>query len=551
MATKKILRKVVKNGEEYYFPEWWWGGGWASDHLEEKALVGELYTLNDEVFIQATPTLENSTIDQEVWNVADNTQIHIQRIASWNASNELKLKIKKVGTPWDLTVQVMKGISVTVTTDVEAYWYWDSNNVLASGTVLASDITTSYQEITVNLGASVGWTKWDLLDIVLSQSSVNASNYYVIACDSTQWSEWYSFVAVNGSTRTRSKLMPYCISDWFSECFLSKASSNNVQTLVKFWEIPSMWKAELYVPMGSWSRWGWQSIHISNPWTYIFDIPDISWWMVNYYWDVRDYSKVKMWIWYDYNTVVLDRWINWDMSAWRAEVNITTEWDYKILFYNGWAYNFQAYPPQRQAISVYQNGDIYKPTNYKEIKIYDEVWLWTEVSAYTFGRMPDWKWFSDKNNWPDYIYYSWFPTCWRLFVLWNIIVFHYALPNYADTWYIKMFDLNTKQYNWVEITTPNWLYMSYNPDTVYIKDDDPTQFWYYYSYSWYSTTYFKFEFKLDGTIVSAYRWSSDPWALTWYTAVPINAESFNMWSKTMYCKDWQLFTLDNNLIYTS
>ena len=313
-----------------------------------------------------------------------------------------------------------------------------------------------------------------------------------------------------------------------------------------------MWWAELYVPRGYWSNWGWKSIHISNPWTYIFDIPDISWWMVNYSWSSAvDYSNVKMWIWYGSSTVVLDRWINWDMSAWRAEVNITTEWDYWILFYDGWSYNFQAFPPQRQAISVYQNEDIYKPTDYKEIKIYDEVSLGWEIPAYSFWRLPDWEWFSDKNNWPDYIYYSWFPTCWRFFVLWNIIVFHYALPNYADTWYIKMFDLNTKQYNWVEITNPNWLFMSYNPDTVYIKDDDPTQFWYYYSHSWYRTEYFKFEFKLDGTIVSAYRWSSDPWALTWYTAVPINAENFNMWSKTMYCKDWQLLTLENNLIYTS
>jgi len=219
-SENPVQNKVITNALQ--------NAWWSSDHLEVKAPVWELYQLTDTMFLQNTPTLEDSTVEQKVWDTANNTQIHIQRIASWTGSNELKLKVKKVWTPWDLSVQVMKWIQVTVTANVEAYWYWDSNNVLASWTVSASNITTSRQEITVTLDDEVWWTEWELLDIVLSIPTVNASNYVVIACDSTQWSEWFSLVAVNGSTRTRSKLMPYCISDWFAQSLLVKVSDEKI-----------------------------------------------------------------------------------------------------------------------------------------------------------------------------------------------------------------------------------------------------------------------------------------------------------------------------------
>lgn len=224
------ISKTIKNGVTYDFHD---ASIWsiASDHLEEKALVWELYTLNDKLFLQNAPALDDASVDQKVWDTAANTQIHIQRITSWTASNKLKLKIKKVWTPWDLTVQVMKWILVTVTANVEAYWYWDSSNIVASWILAASNVTTSYQELEVTLWANFWWTEWDLLDVVLNQSSVDANNYYVIACDYTQWSEAFSFVAVNGSTRTRSKLMPYCVSDWFAQRLLCKVSSNYVTTL--------------------------------------------------------------------------------------------------------------------------------------------------------------------------------------------------------------------------------------------------------------------------------------------------------------------------------
>lgn len=197
----------------------------AIDHLEESGLVGELYTLEDKLFKQYTPALADSTLDCNVSDVADNTQIHIQRIASGVASNQLKLKVKMVGeSTQNLKVEVRKWVQVTVTEWVEAYWYW--NQVVASGSIPYSEISTDYAEKTITLDNEFWWTKGELLDVVVYMDTVNATNYYCVACDSTQYSEWFSYVSVNGSTRTRSKLMPYCISDGFAQSLLCKVDED-------------------------------------------------------------------------------------------------------------------------------------------------------------------------------------------------------------------------------------------------------------------------------------------------------------------------------------
>ena len=200
----------------------------AVDHLEETGLVWELYTLSNTLFKQATPSFANSTIDCNVWDVASNTAIHIQRIANGTASNKLKLKVKKVWAPttW-LVIEVRRWVEVDVSS-TEAYWY--GNELVCSGSIPYSSIDTTYGEFEVTMNWQFGWTKGELLDIVVYQtwSIVNSTNYYCIACDSTQYSEWFSYVAVNGSTRTRSKLMPYCIADWFSSSLLCKTGNASV-----------------------------------------------------------------------------------------------------------------------------------------------------------------------------------------------------------------------------------------------------------------------------------------------------------------------------------
>ena len=228
---------------------------WAIDHLEEQALVWELYTSTSQsMFRQLTPTNANSTVeDCHVWDVAANTEIHIQRIAEWVESNQLKLKVKMAWSPTtSLKVEVRKWVQVNVSS-TEAYWYWDSSQVLASWSVAYSSFSTSWSEVTVNLNNAISVDKGTLLDIVVYQESwwskvVNASNYYILACDSTQWSEAFSFVSVNWSTRTRSKLMPYCISNSFAQSLLSKVNSS----WLKRWAIP-FWMPKSVVTI--WEIW--------------------------------------------------------------------------------------------------------------------------------------------------------------------------------------------------------------------------------------------------------------------------------------------------------
>jgi len=222
----------------------------AIDHLEERALVGENYALTDTLFKQITPALADSTVEANVWDVAANTEVHIQRLGSGTASNTLKLKVKKVGSPSDIYVEVRKGIKVDVS-ESEAYWYGDSSNIIATGTLTASTVTTSWQELEFTLDNEFGGTEGELLDIVVYQGStatVNASNYYVIACDSTQRSEGFSFVSVNGSTRTRSKLMPYAVSDGFAQFMLAKVDDAAYSYL---WEKENTYQNTLSIPGGS------------------------------------------------------------------------------------------------------------------------------------------------------------------------------------------------------------------------------------------------------------------------------------------------------------
>ena len=195
---------------------------WAIDHLEESWMVWEKYTLSDTLFHQLEPISSNCTLEQNVADVSANTEIHIQRIASWTESNQLNLKLKKVWAPTqNLIVEVRRGVKVDVSSN-EAYWYWDE--VITSSEIAYGNITTDFAEYTVTFPESFWANQWDLLDIVLYQNwkIVNDINYYVIACDSTQYSEAFSYVAVNGTTRVRSKLMPYCSSVGFAQSLLCK-----------------------------------------------------------------------------------------------------------------------------------------------------------------------------------------------------------------------------------------------------------------------------------------------------------------------------------------
>lgn len=198
---------------------------WIPDHLEQSWVIWEKYTSSNQLFIQWEPTANDSTITYGIWNVAANTQVHIQRIWSWTASNTITLKVKMVWSPTTtLHCDVYAWQSYAIST-TRTGWYatWTA---LATSSKVYTTFTTSWQNITFTLNNSVWWTKGQLLDIVVYQewNIVNASNYYQIACDSTQKSEAFSCISVNWTTRTPSNLMPYCYSAWFLHKLICKVN---------------------------------------------------------------------------------------------------------------------------------------------------------------------------------------------------------------------------------------------------------------------------------------------------------------------------------------
>ena len=349
---------------------------WAIDHLEEQALVWELYTSTSQsMFRQLTPTNANSTVeDCHVWDVAANTEIHIQRIAEWVESNQLKLKVKMAWSPTtSLKVEVRKWVQVNVSSS-EAYWYWDSSQVLASWSVAYSSFSTSWSEVTVNLNNAISVDKGTLLDIVVYQESwwskvVNASNYYILACDSTQWSEAFSFVSVNGSTRTRSKLMPYCISNSFAQSLLSKVWSS-----LKLYENCALNKTS-----NSGSSSFTDTIYtVATTWDYKFTCnlthssqnASSCTFNLKYNWeDTSLYNLSYMWS----KTVDVDL----NLTSWK-----TLLIDFWVPSWTSWGYNNAVLKRARNTLIKWSSSHKLRPVEVK--------WVWKISTPISFWRLPNW-----------------------------------------------------------------------------------------------------------------------------------------------------------------
>lgn len=199
---------------------------WAIDHLETTLMIWEKYTANDKLFAQFTPKASNCDVAIPIGNVASNTQLHIQRASSCKAWNTLKLKLRKV---WEPTTKVVVDIqkAVIATNGTEYYWYWDWTTI-ASAEVPYSTFTTEWQVVEFTFDQEFwGWDESEVLAVVVHQNDdiVNASNYYELAADSTQYSEAFRVVFVNGETRTFNKMMPYCEWEGLAPVMLCRCDS--------------------------------------------------------------------------------------------------------------------------------------------------------------------------------------------------------------------------------------------------------------------------------------------------------------------------------------
>lgn len=318
----------------------------ASDHLEDEWLVWSYYEITDPMFRQLTTTYDNASVDANVWDKSTSTEIHIQRQGSGTASNQLKLKVKMTWSPTtSLVVEVRKWISVINTEKKSSYWYWDSNNVIATATLSYTTFSSSYQEITVALNNSFGWTEWELLDVVIYQSNhtVNDSNYYVVACDSTQQSSAFQYLKIANDLETvrQSGEIPYCVSDWFANILLTRVTTAGAYALPR--NLKTLWeKANLttlgrhtdgvwldhkdesiieYVHSG-YKTWTIKWSENSTPSSAFVDYEDDAEWMTQW---SSDWDKIFGFEWVRLNTSWTETW-SVDLTNMSSESWLTS-WD--------------------------------------------------------------------------------------------------------------------------------------------------------------------------------------------------------------------------------
>ena len=149
------------------------------DHLWIKAIVAEAFKENDEAYEYHLPLASEVTSDCPIWQTNLTKEIHIPRVSTGVSFNTLDLYLKKVGEPsQNLEVEIRKAKKVS-SLGLE---FVVGNEVLATGSVRYSEITTAYQMKTVTLSKEISVAKDEFIIIVLKQQggTINGSNYFCI-----------------------------------------------------------------------------------------------------------------------------------------------------------------------------------------------------------------------------------------------------------------------------------------------------------------------------------------------------------------------------------
>lgn len=149
------------------------------DHLWIKAIVAEAFKENDEAYEYHLPLISEVASDCQIWKTNQTKEIHIPRVSTGVSFNTLELYLKKVGEPsQNLEVEIRKAKKVS-SLGLE---FVVGNEVLATGSLRYSEITTAYQMKTVTLSKEVTVAKDEFIIIVLKQQggTINGSNYFCI-----------------------------------------------------------------------------------------------------------------------------------------------------------------------------------------------------------------------------------------------------------------------------------------------------------------------------------------------------------------------------------
>lgn len=390
---------------------------WAIEALAETWIVWEKYTLTDKLYRQYQPALASSSLDCYVWNTTTNTQIHIQRIWSWVATNKLTLKLRSVWEPttW-LIVEVRKWVKVDIDSS-EAYWYWW--DLIASWSIAYWDVSNSYNDYEITLNNQFWWTKGELLDIVVYQTDniVNSTNYYCIACDDTQIGQAYRYVAVNWNTRTPSTSMPCVISDWFCDSLIAKINIPNSNIFSTTWQLSSYNYQSTPYTYTYTTQKNFAKLIISIDWTYSWswnsNQSTASSWVVVTVWWVQKLDQT----YYDsYNSSKVPHWAYVELEnipAWtQIQFSITLA---SSVNYSGWGHNDSTgiFNVHISDTYIWANR-ILLPTKVEPIG--------NQIEPKSFGRI-NWKWYGEFSEQTYNSCSTWaitVPNCfWFKMIIWD------------------------------------------------------------------------------------------------------------------------------------
>ena len=201
---------------------------WNIDSLKMSGVVGELYTLDDELYLQDVSEDLDLTQPVAVINVwYDKEEVHIQRIANGISGNSVSLYIAKFWSPvTNFNVEIRKGIYAEA--DWRAYWTGDETQILASKSISYSSFTEVFQKITITFDDDIELQRGDLIDVVCYQSWISdekiksTTNYFIIWWYVNQWWEWNSANYVDNGTVTKTNSIMYCYWDFLNNQLFSK-----------------------------------------------------------------------------------------------------------------------------------------------------------------------------------------------------------------------------------------------------------------------------------------------------------------------------------------
>lgn len=219
------------------------------DHLWIKAIVAEAFKENDEAYEYHLPLASEVTSDCPIWKTNLTKEIHIPRVSTGVSFNTLELYLKKVGEPsQNLEVEIRKAKKVS------SLWleFVVGNEVLATGSVRYSEITTAYQMKTVTLSKEISVAKDEFIIIVLKQQggTVNGSNYFCIGVSKNP-SLGYGVICVESEEKqNKTYANVVCNSQWWNTNAIFWLWGSSF-TGYKKWTLPDRYNFANWFPKNS------------------------------------------------------------------------------------------------------------------------------------------------------------------------------------------------------------------------------------------------------------------------------------------------------------